>query len=170
MSPGRKPARLPPPHTVLKTSRGSIRFYLADSIEILQGLTPGSISAIVTSPPYNLGIRYRTYEDSLPNKRFLSWTGRWIAAAARALAPEGSLFLNVGAKPTDPWTAMDVAQAARAHLTRHQSAPSTGRRLRSPDHSTPNSQPPTPKSPRSKAKKKPGCLCTRALQRRTLER
>ena len=29
---------------------------------------------------------------------------------------DGSLFLNVGAKPTDPWTALDVAQAARPHL------------------------------------------------------
>ncbi len=36
---------------------------------------------------------------------------------ARALHPDGSLFLNVGAKPTDPWAAMDVAQAARRHLT-----------------------------------------------------
>ncbi len=34
----------------------------------------------------------------------------------RALAPEGSLFLNVGAKPKDPWTALDVAQAVRPHL------------------------------------------------------
>ena len=34
----------------------------------------------------------------------------------RALSPDGSLFLNVGAKPTDPWTALDVAQAARPHL------------------------------------------------------
>jgi len=32
------------------------------------------------------------------------------------LRPDGSLFLNVGAKPSDPWTAMDVAQAARPHL------------------------------------------------------
>ena len=36
--------------------------------------------------------------------------------AAGALSPQGSLFLNVGAKPTDPWTALDVAQAARRHL------------------------------------------------------
>jgi site-specific DNA-methyltransferase (adenine-specific) len=39
-----------------------------------------------------------------------------VAAAARVLHPEGSLFLNVGAKPTDPWTALDVAQAVRPHL------------------------------------------------------
>ena len=32
------------------------------------------------------------------------------------VGPDGSLFLNVGAKPTDPWTALDVAQAARRHL------------------------------------------------------
>src|SRR4029450_4424205 len=37
-------------------------------------------------------------------------------AAARTWAERGSLFLNVGAKPTDPWTAMEVAQAVRGHL------------------------------------------------------
>ncbi len=111
-----KPVRLPAPHTVLSTSRGSLRFYLADSLDVLRGLSPASISAIVTSPPYNLGVRYRSYEDSLPRSRYLSWTGEWIAAAAKALTPDGSLFLNVGGKPTDPWTALDVAQAARPHL------------------------------------------------------
>ena len=39
-----------------------------------------------------------------------------MSEAARVLRPDGSLFLNVGAKPSDPWTALDVAQAARAHL------------------------------------------------------
>ncbi len=37
-------------------------------------------------------------------------------AVARVLQNSGSLFLNVGAKPKDPWTALDVAQAARPHL------------------------------------------------------
>ena len=76
----------------------------------------GYCSVIVTSPPYNLGVRYRTYDDTLPRDRYLDWTGAWIKAAAEALDPAGSLFLNVGAKPTDPWTALDVAQAARPHL------------------------------------------------------
>ena len=74
------------------------------------------MDAIVTSPPYNLGIQYRTYDDTIPRDRYLAWTGEWVRRAAVALAPSGSLFLNVGAKPTDPWTAMDVAQAARPHL------------------------------------------------------
>ena len=111
-----KPARLPKPHTQLKTRRGTLNFYLGDCLEVLRSLTPGSISVIVTSPPYNLGVRYRTYDDTLPRERYLEWTGAWVKAAGRALDADGSLFLNVGAKPTDPWTALDVAQAARPHL------------------------------------------------------
>src|SRR5262249_20605390 len=57
------------------------------------------------------------YQDTLSASDYLEWTGRWIAAAARVLTPDGSLFLNVGAKPSEPWTALDVAQAARPHLT-----------------------------------------------------
>src|SRR5258708_24156969 len=32
------------------------------------------------------------------------------------LKSEGSMFLNGGAKQSDPWTALDVAQAVRPHL------------------------------------------------------
>ena len=110
------PGRLPKPHTQIATKHGTLRFYLADCLEVLRSMTPGTISVIVTSPPYNLGVAYRTYDDTLPRDHYLDWTGSWIGAAARALEPQGSLFLNVGAKPTDPWTALDVAQAARAHL------------------------------------------------------
>ena len=108
--------RLPKPHTTFKSGGAVFRFYLGDSVDLLGRLAPGSISAIVTSPPYNLGIRYRTYEDTLPRDRYLEWTSEWVGRAAQALSPDGSLFLNVGAKPTDPWTAIDVAQAARSHL------------------------------------------------------
>jgi site-specific DNA-methyltransferase (adenine-specific) len=79
-------------------------------------MAPGSIDVIVTSPPYNLGIRYESYDDTIPREAYLKWSGEWIRRAALALAPGGSLFLNVGAKPTDPWTALDVAAAARQHL------------------------------------------------------
>lgn len=92
------------------------RFYLADCIEVFKQLPARSVDVIVTSPPYNLGIRYNRYQDSLPAADYLQWTGAWIAAAARVLRPDGSLFLNVGARPSDPWTALDVAQAVRSRL------------------------------------------------------
>jgi site-specific DNA-methyltransferase (adenine-specific) len=108
--------RFPPPHTSLESGGSTFRFYLGDCLDLLERLPPGSLDAIVTSPPYNLGIQYRTYDDTIPRDRYLAWTGEWIKRAAGALSPSGSLFLNVGAKPTDPWTAMDVAQAARPYL------------------------------------------------------
>ena len=107
---------LPKPHTILETPRSTLRFYKGDCLEVLAGIPAGSVSAMVTSPPYNLGIRYRSYDDTLPRAEYLEWSGAWIGAARRVLDADGSLFLNVGAKPTDPWTAIDVAQAARTHL------------------------------------------------------
>jgi site-specific DNA-methyltransferase (adenine-specific) len=105
------------PYDVLTAHRATLSFYLGDCLEVMSGFPAGSLDAVVTSPPYNLGIRYRSYQDRLPREQYLEWTGAWVAAAARWLAPEGSLFLNVGAKPTDPWTAIDIALAARPHLT-----------------------------------------------------
>jgi len=104
------------PHSTITAGSTSLRFYLGDCTELLPELEAESIDAVVTSPPYNLGIRYRTYDDTIPRTEYLQWTDRWLAAAARVLSPQGSLFLNVGAKPTDPWTALDVAQAARSHF------------------------------------------------------
>ena len=63
--------RFPQPHTSFKIGRATFRFYLGDCLDVLARLAPGSLDAIVTSPPYNLGIRYRTYDDTMPRARYL---------------------------------------------------------------------------------------------------
>jgi site-specific DNA-methyltransferase (adenine-specific) len=104
------------PHANLTLTRSTARFYLADCVDVFRQLPPRSVDVIVTSPPYNLGVQYNRYQDTLSASDYLKWTNTWVAAAARALRPTGSLFLNVGAKPSDPWTPLDVAQAVRGHL------------------------------------------------------
>src|SRR5262249_55562519 len=105
------------PYKTVPTGPGrSAHFHLGDCVDVLNRLDPHSVDVIVTSPPYNLGIAYNRYQDTLSGADYLEWTNTWIAAAARVLRPDGSLFLNVGAKPTDPWTALDVVQVARSHL------------------------------------------------------
>jgi site-specific DNA-methyltransferase (adenine-specific) len=104
------------PYRILRPRGTTSRFYLADCIQVFRQLPAHSVDVIVTSPPYNLGIRYNRYRDTLSPSDYLQWTDAWVAAAARVLRPEGSLFLNVGARPTDPWTALDVAQAVRSRL------------------------------------------------------
>ncbi|MCC7034270.1 MAG: site-specific DNA-methyltransferase [Acidobacteria bacterium] len=106
----------PTPFATLRPGPHELRFYLDDALDYLRHAADGSVSAVVTSPPYNLGIRYRSFDDGGPRDEYLRWTSAWVAEVARVLARDGSLFLNVGGKPTDPWTALDVAQAARPHL------------------------------------------------------
>jgi site-specific DNA-methyltransferase (adenine-specific) len=105
------------PYALVRGRRSTTaRFYLADCLDVFKQMPARSVDVIVTSPPYNLGIRYSRYQDTLSASDYLRWTDAWISAAARVLRPDGSLFLNVGSRPSDPWTPLDVAQATRAHL------------------------------------------------------
>ena len=110
------PVLLKPYAKVPGRSETTSRFYLADCLDVFRQLPSQSVDVIVTSPPYNLGVEYSHYQDTLSRSDYLAWTDGWVAAAARVLSPEGSLFLNAGAKPSDPWTALDVAQTVRSHL------------------------------------------------------
>jgi site-specific DNA-methyltransferase (adenine-specific) len=109
-------SRLPRPFATLSPGPQALTFIQGDALDVLASLDAGSVSVVVTSPPYNLGIRYRSFSDDQPRADYLEWTGRWVAEVARVLAPDGSLFLNVGGKPSDPWIPFEVAQAARAYL------------------------------------------------------
>jgi site-specific DNA-methyltransferase (adenine-specific) len=104
------------PWQELTVGRSHVRLFLGDCLDVLPSLEPASIGVVVTSPPYNLGIKYRTYHDDLPRTEYLNWTDRWLRAASRVLRPDASFFLNVGAKPTDPWIALEVAQVARRYF------------------------------------------------------
>lgn len=94
-------------------TKTTIKLVRGDCLQGMAAMDPGSVDVVVTSPPYNLGIRYSQYDDTIPREEYLEWIGRWAAALKRVLAPEGSLFLNVGGKPSDPWVPFQVAQTVR---------------------------------------------------------
>ncbi len=73
-----------------------------DCVAGMAQLPAASIDLIVTSPPYNLGIHYGKYSDAGNRGEYLDWSAEWAAAARRVLKPAGSLFLNVGASPSNP--------------------------------------------------------------------
>lgn len=86
---------------------------LGDCLEGLKALSDGSIDVVVTSPPYNIGISYRSYDDRRPRDEYLKWLSDIGAQIARVLTDGGSFFLNVGSTNADPWVALDVANAFR---------------------------------------------------------
>ena len=73
----------------------------------------GSVDVVVTSPPYNLGIEYGSYDDGAPREQYLRWLGEWADAVKAAMAEKGSLFLNVAGKPRDPWVPFEVLGVMR---------------------------------------------------------
>lgn len=90
-----------------------IELYLMDCLEGMAALDEGSVTVVVTSPPYNIGVNYRTYDDSKSQDEYLKWIRNLGSAIHRVLEPEGSFFLNVGSRPSDPWLAWDVASQLR---------------------------------------------------------
>lgn len=101
----------------LKTPRCRVAIHQGDCIEGMgERLEPGSVSVVVTSPPYNLGIRYKHYDDSGPREEYLRWIGTWADAVKSVLADDGSLFLNVGSVPRDPWVPFDVLGVLRSRF------------------------------------------------------
>lgn len=87
-----------------------------DCLAGMAAMEPDSVDVIVTSPPYNLGVKYGRYDDTIRREQYLDWIEAWAKAARRVLSSRGSLFLNVGGKPTDPWGPFDVAQRLRGHF------------------------------------------------------
>jgi site-specific DNA-methyltransferase (adenine-specific) len=55
-----------------------------------------SIDIIVTSPPYNIGIKYGAYNDNLGRNRYLEWMESAGIAFRKTLKDQGSFFLNIG--------------------------------------------------------------------------
>ncbi|MBV9655993.1 MAG: site-specific DNA-methyltransferase [Acetobacteraceae bacterium] len=72
-----------------------------------------SVDVVITSPPYNIGVAYRSYHDRRPRAAYLAWLSEVGDAIRHVLKPDGSFFLNVGSTNADPWVALDVAGAFR---------------------------------------------------------
>lgn len=87
--------------------------HLEDCIIWMNSQEEKSIDCIITSPPYNLDIKYGRYNDDLPRDSYLKWLHDIAVAMNRVLTDDGQLFLNVGYSNVDPWVAMDVAQVFR---------------------------------------------------------
>jgi site-specific DNA-methyltransferase (adenine-specific) len=75
-----------------------------------------SVDVVVTSPPYNLGVDYSAYDDSVSRPEYVAWLGGWAASVKAVLADGGSVFLNLGSKPRDPWVPFEVAAEMRKHF------------------------------------------------------
>lgn len=86
------------------------KIYKQDCINFMKSWKGKQADIIVTSPPYNLKKKYTKYNDDIERDAYLKWMGKVAEESKKALTDNGSFFLNVGGRPSDPWLEFDVAR------------------------------------------------------------
>ena len=66
-----------------------------DCIKVMKTLSDGCIDLVVTSPPYNCGIKYDTHIDDLPMDEYWSWTREWLTETYRLIKDDGRVSINI---------------------------------------------------------------------------
>ena len=66
-----------------------------DCIEVMKTLPEGSVDLVVTSPPYNCGIKYDMHIDNLPMDQYWSWTREWLTETYRLIKDDGRVSINI---------------------------------------------------------------------------
>lgn len=54
-----------------------------------------SVDLIITSPPYNVGLDYSSYNDSLPYIEYLEFSREWITKCYELVKDDGRMCLNI---------------------------------------------------------------------------
>lgn len=72
----------------------SVWIYNADILKT-NSIKENSIDLIVTSPPYNVDIKYNSHDDTMTYDDYLSFTREWLARCYKFIKTDGRFCLNI---------------------------------------------------------------------------
>ena len=64
-------------------------------IEVMEGMTEGSVDLIVTSPPYGVGIDYDIHDDDVEFEEYKVFTKEWLTQSFRVMKDDGRIAVNI---------------------------------------------------------------------------
>jgi site-specific DNA-methyltransferase (adenine-specific) len=73
-----------------------------DVMRALAAVPDESVNVVMTSPDYNLGIKYKSHQKVQQLKDYMAWATGWGREIMRTLTADGSFFLNVSGAPSRP--------------------------------------------------------------------
>jgi site-specific DNA-methyltransferase (adenine-specific) len=82
--------------------------HCGDCLDVLAGMEEASVDVVVTSPPYNLDLRYASYQDRRAEDDYLTWMVTVATALRRVMKPDASFFLNISGSPNRPWLPFEL--------------------------------------------------------------
>lgn len=71
-----------------------VTLYHGKAEEVLLELEPGNAAALITSPPYNVGLDYGQHVDEMPWGEYVKLARGVCEGAARALIDGGRAWVN----------------------------------------------------------------------------
>ncbi len=72
----------------------SIWIYNTDILKT-ESIADNSIDLIVTSPPYNVDIKYNSHDDTMTYEDYLSFTREWLTRCYKFIKNDGRFCLNI---------------------------------------------------------------------------
>ena len=69
------------------------RLIQGDCVEVMKTLPNNSIDIIFTSPPYNCGLPYKSYDDNLSVDEFQKFNQKWMRECSRILAEDSRMYV-----------------------------------------------------------------------------
>nr|WP_063908027.1 site-specific DNA-methyltransferase [Acetobacter malorum] len=106
-------AKPKPPARAQRYKVGQQQIIRGDCLRALRRMEEDSVDVIITSPPYNIGLSYRSYPDRKEEDEYLDWMLDVAHGLRRVLRADGSFFLNISGSSAQPWLPFELAVRLR---------------------------------------------------------
>ena len=93
---------------------GRHMLYRGDCLRVMEQLPAQSVDVVVTSPPYNIGLAYRSYGDRRAERDYLDWMLEVASGIRRVMRPDASFFLNITGSSAMPWLPFELIVRLRS--------------------------------------------------------
>jgi site-specific DNA-methyltransferase (adenine-specific) len=66
-----------------------------DTIDVMSEMPEGWVDLVLTSPPYNVGIKYDEHNDEIVMDEYWEWSEKWLTEVYRLLKDDGRMAINI---------------------------------------------------------------------------
>ncbi|MEM5801000.1 MAG: site-specific DNA-methyltransferase [Candidatus Aenigmatarchaeota archaeon] len=75
--------------------QAGLKIYHNDFLQVDLSEYREKVNLLVTSPPYNVSIKYGSFDDSLDYDTYLEFTAKWLEKAFLLMADDGRICVNI---------------------------------------------------------------------------
>ena len=68
---------------------------IKDDVLLTDDIPTESVDLIVTSPPYNVNVKYNSHDDQISYEKYLEFSHKWLSRCFEWLKDDGRLCLNI---------------------------------------------------------------------------